>query len=339
MTAFASGVMAYHAYPREPAPADPPVLWAEGTTRLLDYGIPGKDAPPLLIVPSLINRAGILDLTERRSFCRWFANQGFRPLLVDWDAPGEAERNFGLNDYINGRLASALDVAANAAGRPVHLVGYCMGGNLALALAARTPEKIRSLALLATPWDFHADGGAKIRMLEAMLPGMERMLDAFGQLPVDAIQSFFTSLDPYLTATKFARFAAHSAKTEAADLFVALEDWLNDGVPLTANVARECLKNWYVENAPQRGGWLLAGTPVIPEEIAIPTLLAIPERDHIVPPASALALLDALPEAEALTVPAGHIGMIAGSRAESGLYKPLGRWLNHMDSNPDQAVS
>lgn len=331
MNAFATGVMAYHAYPRTPEPPKPSILWTEGTTRVLDYAPDEKNAAPLFIVPSLINRAHILDLTKNRSFCRWFAARGFRPLLVDWDAPGESELNFGLSDYIAERLSGALDAAVNAAGRPVHLVGYCMGGNLALALAAREPEKISSLALLATPWDFHKGAEAKVRLLKAALPTFETMLQTLGHLPVDAIQAFFTSLDPYMAATKFARFADHSNKSEAADLFVALEDWLNDGVPLSAKVARECLCDWYVDNAPARGGWMVAGNPVIPEEIEVPTLLAIPERDHIVPPASARALLDALPGAEALTVSAGHIGMVAGSRAESRLFTPLRRWLESVN--------
>ena len=332
MSAFATGVMAYHAYRRPTPPAAPPVLWQEGTTRLFDYGTEKEAGAPLFIVPSLINRATILDLTEDRSFCRWFAARGFRPLLVDWDAPGETERDFDLGDYIAGRLARALEAATAATGAPVHVVGYCMGGDLALALTHLAPDAVRSLSLLATPWNFHADAGAKVKTLAAARPQFERTLDALGELPVDAIQAFFTSLDPYLAAGKFARFATHAQPSPATDLFVALEDWLNDGVPLTAGVARDCLVDWYIENKPAHGGWKVAGRPVIPEEIDTPALLAIPERDHIVPPASARALLDALPHAEALGVGAGHIGMVAGSRAESGLYRPLHRWLTEINA-------
>ena len=338
MAAFAEGVMAFHAYPRTPRPAPPPAIWAEGTTRVLDYGTTHTHAAegvPLLIVPSLVNRAHILDLMDGRSFCRFLAAEGFRPFLVDWDAPGELERDFDLGDYIAGRLQSALDAVVAEAGRAPGIIGYCMGGNLALALAARNPGRIKALGLLATPWDFHADmgagseggTGAKTRLLAASLPQFEVMLQAFGELPVDALQAFFTGLDPYLPTAKFQHFAARAQKGAQADLFVALEDWLNDGVALTAPVARDCIKGWYVQNDPARGHWRVAGAPVIPEEVEVPTLLAIPERDHIVPPASARALLDALPNAEALAVAAGHIGMMAGSRAERGLYRPLARWL------------
>src|SRR3546814_17470322 len=93
---------------------------------------------PVLVVPSLFNRGYILDLSAGRSFLRWLADQGFRPFLVDWDSPGEAERRFDLTDYVAGRLEAALNVVLDATGgRPVAVLGYCMGGLLALALAQR----------------------------------------------------------------------------------------------------------------------------------------------------------------------------------------------------------
>ena len=85
---FLAGIERYRHHPYRRDLPDPPVLWQEGTTRLLDYGPAG--APPLLVVPSLINRAYILDLTRETSLMRFLATAGVRPLLVDWGAPGFA---------------------------------------------------------------------------------------------------------------------------------------------------------------------------------------------------------------------------------------------------------
>ena len=119
-----------------------PVLWREGTTRLLDYG--GDTAGPvILVVPSLINRFYVLDLLPERSFLRHLAGRGLRPLVVDWGAPGSEERKFDLTDYVAGRLESAFDAALRLAGAPIGVAGYCMGGLFALALALRRPDADR----------------------------------------------------------------------------------------------------------------------------------------------------------------------------------------------------
>jgi polyhydroxyalkanoate synthase len=329
---FADGVARYRRFPRPERPPEPPVVWQQGTTRVFDYLTAGRGrrraggGRPVLVVPSLINRAYILDLSPTRSLMRHLAAAGFRPYLVDWGTPGEAEKDFTLTDYIAGRLAGALDCVAGASGRPVTVVGYCMGGLLALALAQRHPDTVDALALLATPWDFHAAHAAQRRVLEAMAPTLSGMIDVLGFLPVDVLQAMFSSLSPYQTATKFRRFAA-LADDEPARHFVELEDWVNDGVPLVGRVARECLFGWYVDNAPGRGLWEIAGHSVSPGEIAAPALVVIPEKDHIVPPGSAAALARELPRATSWRLAAGHIGMVAGTEAKSRLFEPLAAWL------------
>lgn len=157
-----TGIEKYRHHPWRRDVADPPTVWSEGSTVLRDYGGVG---PPVLFIPSLINRGYILDLSERHSLLRWLAGQGVNPWLVDWGYPGEAERRFGLDDYIAGRLDHALDAVAELTGGPVALAGYCMGGLLALALAQRRRAQVTGLALLATPWDFHAGDGGRARAL------------------------------------------------------------------------------------------------------------------------------------------------------------------------------
>ena len=151
-----------------------------------------------------------------------------------------------------------------------------------------------------------------------------------GELPIDAIQGLFASLDPYLADKKFRRFAELDPESPAAQAFVALEDWLNDGVPLAAPVARECLQEWYGENTPGRGLWQVADEPVTPQALNRPALVIVPERDHIVIPASAAALAEKIPGAECRTVPLGHIGMVVGGGARTKLWRPLARWLQNL---------
>ncbi len=324
---YLDGIAAYRAHPYRRDLVEPPVLWAEGTTRLLDYRPRNKAKAAALFVPSLINRAYILDLAPERSLMRSLADSGVRSFLLDWAAPGAIEQSFSLDDYILGRLAKALNAAVEAHGGPVALVGYCMGGLLALPLALRRPDQVSALGLLATPWDFAADGGVQRNLMMAHRATLARAVDQLGSLPTDLIQCLFAGLDPLLAARKFVRFATLDPSSDAARGFVALEDWLNDGVPLAGPVARECLFGWYDENRPGRGTFMVGGEAVRPERLAMPALVVIPAEDRIVPPPSAEVLATLIPGAHAMRPPLGHIGMMASPRAGTALYDPLARWI------------
>jgi poly(3-hydroxyalkanoate) synthetase len=319
--ALLAGVAAYRRHPWHRQLEDPPAIWTEGSTRLLDYGPPS--APPLLVVPSLVNRAYVLDLLPGHSMLRYLATQNIRPLLLDWGYPGAAERDFSLSDYIAGRLERAMA----AIGRPVTLAGYCMGGLMAVAAASRRPDLVRRLVLLASPWDFWAEAPQQARDVAALLPLLEPALAHSGALAVDTLQTLFSLLDPGSVAAKYRDFGQQDQTSPRARMFVALEDWLNDGIPLAAPVARETLAGWYGRNSPANGEWRVLGLPVQPETLRMPCFVAAPNRDRIVPPASARALAEAIPGAVLHVPKAGHIGMVAGSTARTALWEQLAAWL------------
>ncbi len=323
---FADGVLAFDRL-RGARPEPPvPVLWQDGSTRLFDYS-QTKTGAPLLLVPSLINRSYILDLEPNRSLVRYLAEAGFRPFLVDWDEPGEIERGFTLTDYVANRLQGALDAVWAECGRPAGVVGYCMGGLLALALAGRNPERVGALALLATPWDFHALGGARVRLLASLAPLIGGIARTLGVLPADVLAGVFTALDPYRALERYRWFARADKGSRRAREFLALETWLNDGVALAGPVACECLEGWYVENTPLHGTWRVDGRPVRPQEVRCPSLSVVPGADRIVPAASARVLAEMLPGGTIRNVEAGHVGITAGRRARQQLYRPLSAWL------------
>ena len=322
-----SGIERYRHHPVHRTLPEAPVLWEQGTTRLRDYRA-GRDpkAPRLLVIPSLVNRYYILDLESDQSFLRWCAGQGIAPFVIDWAAPGDAERGFDFADYIL-RLERALDAVAREPGGPIFALGYCMGGNLALALALRRQANLAALILLATPWDFHAEAKEHALMLAEIGRGLEPVLQLFGELPVDLLQMFFSGFDPFQVLRKFQGFAAMDASSSGARKFVALEDWLNDGTAVAAAIARECLTGWYGENRTALNRWLVGGEPVDPRRFERPALNVIPAGDRIVPPKSSLALADALPNSERILPTAGHIGMMAGRGALPLVWEPLKAWI------------
>jgi polyhydroxyalkanoate synthase len=330
MGAMTAGLQRYRRHLWHRDLPDPPVVWQEGSTRLLAYGSKGASGPPVLMVPSLVNRAYVLDLAEGQSLARWLPQRGLRPFLLDWGEPGETEQHFNLAAYI-ARIRRVLRHLHDTAGQAPVLLGYCMGGNLALAAAVSAPDDVAALALLATPWDFHAGGAHQAALVQALAPALVPPAAQPGEAPpmldVDMLQAFFWALDPFTALKKFTHFATLSEGSEAERRFVAMEDWLNDGVPLAGAVARECLIGWYGENRPVAGRWMVEGRAMLPQDWRKPALAVLPERDKLVPKEGAAALLAQMPQAQRLDAPSGHIGMVVGPRAETGLWQPLADWL------------
>lgn len=328
-----AGIERYQAWPSARTLEDPPTVWSEGSSRLLDYGRTGD--PVVLVTPSLVNRAYVLDLHPARSLLRWLATQGFRPLLLEWGPPGARERDFDLSAYLRERMIPAAEAAAALNGGPPAGLGYCMGGAFAAALAARRRDLCGRLALIGAPWDF-----SRLQGLGAAIAGLAakedprtveaRLLalgEALGAVPVDLLQLVFAALDPTLALRKFRRFAALPDGSLEAELFVATEDWLNDGVAMAAPAAAEIAVGWYMRNLTAEGEWLLDGEPVVPEAVEAPTLAFCSSEDRIAPPACAEALPRAIPGARLRRPRTGHVGMIVGSRARKEVWEPLARFL------------
>lgn len=326
---FLRGVRRYRRHRAVRLPAEPPTLWREGAMRLLDYGasdLAARGGPVLLLVPSLINRAYVMDLATGRSFARALAAAGWRPLLVDWGAPGPAEQGFATADYVARRLAPALSIAAALGRGGCGVIGYCLGGLLALGAARARPDLVRFLVLLASPWDFHRVPGWA-RRARAGAPMLDRVISALGQAPPELVHLLTFGIDPFRALAKFERLARDDDATIERSLFVELEDWANDGVALTAEVAREVLIDWHGANAPMLGAWSALPGPRPLDGLGMPILAVVPEHDKIVPAVSALALAGAAPHAQFLMPRLGHVGMMSSTRAPKLVWQPLAAWM------------
>ena len=324
------GIEAYQNHPYRRTVPEQPTALESGSTRLLDYAPAAKgDEPVVIAVPSLVNSYHVLDLMENHSLMRYLAGQGLKPYVVDWDAPGPLEKLFGLDDYIANRLVPMIRDIASRHNRPVHLLGYCMGGNLSIAAAHLLKDEgvLDSLTLVATPWNFHAERNGQ---LDGFLKLMEKSQELFrdlGVVPMDVMQLFFFSLDPTLSDRKFRRFATLNPADPKTEIFVAIEDWANEGAPLALNLAFDCLSRWYRDNLTHKGQWQVEGRTILPQEITLPCHVITPERDRIVPPASAKDILELLPAATHTSAASGHVNMIAGYGANKILWPKIAEYI------------
>ncbi|MFQ5623057.1 MAG: alpha/beta fold hydrolase [Paracoccaceae bacterium] len=338
LRAMLDGIRAWQTHPYRRGVKDPPAIWQSGTTRLLDYGhrAGAQTGAPVLVVPSLINRAYVLDLHEDCSLMRFMACRGLRPFLLDWGVPGPREAGYGISDYATARLLPALAYVNGLTGRKAALLGYCMGGTIAAIFACRQPEGLSALATLGAPYAFgHGRGmsGALRKAARNLGAGnaagiLESLASTFGFVPSELFQYLFAALNPVQAFVKFRRFAAMDMAGTEARHFVALEDWLADAVPMSGAAARDILVAWQLEDALAAGNWSFMGAPVDLRDIALPALVVTGQKDHIAPPDTADPLAAAIAGARHLKVASGHVGMIAGHAAPDSVWSPLADFLS-----------
>lgn len=332
LAGFVSGLRKWQVHPYRRAVNEPPVVWSSGAARLLDYGLAGNArAPVVFVIPSLINRAYILDIDKEYSLLRYLSTVGLRPLLLDWGAPGVAEQDYDLDAYIARQLIPALAMATKTNDKPPAILGYCMGGTLAAGLAAHKGIEISALATLAAPWDFSKYTGLPATIQAATMPSSKETLEAlaqiFGYVPNDFIQYLFATINPLQAAVKFRKFDRLDMDSARARRFVALEDWLSDGVPMALPVAKNLLIDWNIANTPAAGTWEMLGNAVDLRKIHVPGLIIHGAKDNITPPAVAAPLSRSIRNSQALVPDTGHVGMIVGSRAQQDIWEPLAQFF------------
>jgi polyhydroxyalkanoate synthase len=297
LLSFYSGLAQYQQIPVEKWQPDAKNIWQEGTTKIWDYG--GKGRAVLIIAP-LINRANILDLQDN-SFVQFLKSCGLRPLLVDWYEPGEVESNFSSDDYV-----ARLNRFCQSYSKEIMLVGYCMGGLIALKLAKLFTPTV--LILLATPWNFASPDVKRINIARNV---MESSIEIHDFVPPEIINSLFLIADPWRVYNKYSAFKKHYAEIEV---------WSNSGVKMSVPLAKEAILDWSIDNKTGKGEWLDVSN------INSKTFLACPTNDRIVPIGCSVPLAGLLKNAELYKFNCGHVGLIISA----DFRKKLADWIRDL---------
>ncbi len=271
----------------------------------------GGSGPPAVLVPSLINPPRILDLDQEVSLASAVARMGRRSLLLDW---GKAEERSGLD--VAGHVKQLLLPLLDELGEPAALIGYCLGGTMAIAAANLRP--VERVVTLAAPWHFARYPESSKRALQHMWHHSRDAAQALGALPMEVLQAAFWSLDPERTVRKFAEFGRLNLKSDDARRFIELEEWANEGEPLPFPAARELVEELFGDDLPGFGRWNVGGRAVT-DKHAVPALHVAAERDLIAPPQT-------VANGQVVAIPAGHVGMIVGS-ARKRLHEALKTFL------------
>jgi polyhydroxyalkanoate synthase len=303
-----AGLRAYETAPRRDRPAQKPEVARLRGACLRDHGGIG---PPAVLVPSLINPQRILDLDVEVSLTAAIASMGRRVLLLDW---GKAEQRSELS--VAGHIEQLLLPLLRSMNEPVAVLGYCLGGTM--AVAAANLIAVERVVTLAAPWRFARYPQGSHTALQDMWRHSQAAAKALGALPMEVLQAAFWSLDPERTVRKFAEFGRLNPAGDDARRFIELEEWANEGEPLPYPAARELVEELFGNDRPGSGGWTVGGRAAS-DRLSAPVLHLTAERDLIAPPQTVAA-------GDCVAIPSGHVGMIVGS-ARQRLHEELRAFL------------
>jgi polyhydroxyalkanoate synthase len=316
LRAMLTGLARYQKAPVPPAADWPAPLVQIGATSVRWLAGPER-GPPVLLLPSIINGPEVLDHGPRHSLAQALGDTGARVLLLDWgDLSGE--RRLGLAGLVSRRVAPLVE----RLGRPVAVVGYCLGGTLGLGLAAAFPALVSRLALIATPWRFAGyppEARAAARAAFAMLEPAGR---ALGAVPMALLNPLFWQIDAAGVAAKYARLGQSLPATDTLAAFAALEDWAGSGPPVPLPAVRDLFVDAIARDRLGRGRWRVAGTAVRPDRLRLPLLDIRGTADRLVPEATA----PEVPGMAQLRLATGHVGMIVG-RQRPAMLQALSTFL------------
>jgi polyhydroxyalkanoate synthase subunit PhaC len=317
------------------------VVWRRGRAELWRYRSPGvRYGPPVVIVHSLVSRSYILDLRPGSSTVEYLVNAGLDVFMLDWGVPDGLDADNDLATYVDGYLPRALAAVRRETGCPdVTLAGYCLGGLISALYAAGHPDaRVRNLILMATPIDF-AEMGPMVAALRDGRLSADDLIDETGNVPADVLYSGFYMLAPTTEIAQKATLLEHLWNDEFVEGFQAMAQWSRDHVPFPGAAFRELIEKLVRDNVLTSGRIRLGDRVVDLADARGDVLVAMAERDNVVPAAAtepALALVGDPGRRDALRLPGGHVTFGTGRSAFKHTMPRLTEWIvAHSDECTD----
>ena len=311
------------------------VIWTKNKAKLYHYvpTVEKRFPVPILMVYALINRPYVLDLMPGNSLVEHLVNRGFDVYMLDWGIPGDEDKNLTFENYVLDYIPRAVKkVLRTSHAEEYTLLGYCMGGTMCAMYAALFPGKpLRNLVLLTAPIDFTPDNmGLYGLWTSERYFNPDLIVDAFGNVPGEFVDTGNRMVKPVTNYVgSYVTMWDRIMQGKSMDTWLAMNKWVNDGVPFPGEAFRQWIKEFYQQNKLVKGEIKLRGQRVDLSNITCPVLNIAGKKDHIctLPQAEATMSLISSWDKEFFVLDAGHVGLLTGSDAKKGLWPKIQTWL------------
>ncbi len=240
---------------------------------------------PILILPAWIMKYYILDLSPNNSLVKWLVSEGHTVFIVSWRNPGKEDRNLSLDDYYRQGAMAAVDAVCEIIPKTqIHLMGYCLGGTLAMIVAAAMARdddnRLKSLSLLAAQGDFTEAGDLMLFISESEISFLKNLMWEQGYLDTKQMAGSFQMLRSYdLIWSKMVDDYMHGKQRGMVDLLA----WNADATRMPYKMHTEYLEKFFLNNDFASGRFKVEGELVAPKNIRLPIFAVSTEKDHVAP--------------------------------------------------------
>ncbi|MGI6246719.1 MAG: alpha/beta fold hydrolase [Pseudochelatococcus sp.] len=290
---------------------------------------PGGQAT-LICTPLASVRPLIADFAPDHSVVASLIGAGVPGLsVIDWRSATGEMRYKSLDSYF-----CDLNVIVDHLGPPVNLIGLCQGGWMALAYAARFPDKVAKLVLVGAPIDLSARTTRLTTLAERIpLPVIERLV-ALNHGIVEGAR-FLRFWAPAGINDDFIfrslQLAADTPQDARAALAGRFSRWFWSTNDMPGRYFLEVVDRLLKRNGLANGQFTVLGVPVDLARVRAPVFLIAAEQDEVVASEQLFAAerLIGTPAADIrkIVAPSNHLGLFIGANTNRRIWPDVGRWL------------
>ncbi len=303
---------------------------------------------PVLLVTPLAAPALCFDLRRGCSLVEHLVTEGHPTYLVEYGQVSFRNRSLGMEHWVDDVLPKAIETAsAHAGGRPVHVVGWSLGGIFALLSAAdRDDLPIASLSVLGSPVDVK-----KVPLVAPMRPllnlrqgrgAITRAYQALGGIPVPLVNWAFTAASAQKVLTKPLAILTHLDDTDFLAQLEAVDRFMDNMTAYPGRTFGQLYHRFVRGNALAGGSMQMGDRTVDLAAIRVPVLVFAGATDGIAPMASVRPLVGLLTGSEEVRfeiVPGGHLGMLTGRAARGTTWQALDEWMSQWSGRETVATT
>ncbi|MBV9832249.1 MAG: alpha/beta hydrolase, partial [Marmoricola sp.] len=301
---------------------------------------------PVLLVTPLAAPAMCFDLRRGCSLVEHFVQRARPTYLVEYGEISFKNRRLGMEHWVEEVVPEAIKaVSEHAGGRPVHLVGWSLGGIFSLLTAADRPDlPIASLTIVGSPVDVtQVPMVAPLRPILRITDGgiVTQLYRALGGAPKPLVRTAFQLSSGTKLITKPLATLQHLDDAEWLAQIEAVDRFTANMIAYPGRTFGQLYHRMIKHNQLLTGKVNLSGHEIDISTIRLPVLIFAGNTDGIAPINAVRALVALLPNAHEVRfeiVPGGHLGMLTGRAARGTTWPTIDEWIEQY-SSPEEAAA